>query len=116
MRYLRDANHDRFTKGLASGIDAAYQGEQLTDEERRAVHDQFLVAVAGVAERGVKAGDTLVYRVEGPRVSLRMVDGTGVQLANATYQGAMYARAVRGMYLCCASNFREKLVRSAFVE
>jgi hypothetical protein len=116
MRYLRDAGYDRFTKGIASGVDAAYQGEQLTDDERRSVHDQFLIAVAGLEERGVKEGDVLVYRVDEDQVSLRVVDAAGLHLADATYRGDMYPRAVRGMYVCCKSDFLEKLVRSAFTE
>jgi len=116
MRYVRDSSFGRFTKGMASGVDAAYDGEQLTDAERRSVHDQFLIGLTPMEERGVKEGDTLVFRVDGDAVSLRVVDAAGLRLAEASYEGNVYARAVRGMYICCKSNFLEKLVRSAFEE
>lgn len=114
MRYVRDASFGRFTKGMASGIDAAHEGDQLSDAERRSVHDQFLVGLTPMEERGVKEGDTLVFRVEGNAVTMRVVDATGQRLAEASYEGDVYPRAVRGMYICCKSDFLEKLVRSAF--
>lgn len=114
MEFLRDASWDRFMSGTRGNLERAAEVGVITENEFERLWTDFEVDFASMDNRGVKKGDTIVYRVEGDRVRTIYYDGDGKALVELDRVGDERVRATRGAYFARKSEFSEKLIKSLF--
>lgn len=115
-RFLRDVGLDRWMEGILENLDRARAagllelGEEELDERMAVLRERY----APLAERGLRDGDAVWYRVRGDTLEVAVEARDGTLLLTDRPVGSSHRRSVLGGYLAPGSGFREGLIRSLF--
>ena len=112
IEFVRDVGMDRFIDGVRSDLRKVAEAGLIDQPTLRRISDSLPRWYAFLAERGVRAGDALLYRVRGDTLHSGYRDPSGEWLLRQTDVGPERRRAVLGSYLVDGSSFREGLLDS----
>ncbi len=112
MTFVRDAGLDRVLTGNRRNLEAARDAGFLTAEEFDAVWASMQEGFSVVGDRGVRKGDSLLYRADADLVSMEVRGAGGETVHRFDRTGGVWGRAVRGAFLSSRSRFSEGLFRS----
>lgn len=110
--FLRNVDLDQFLDGLQQSLDGAHRAGILSDTELETVLQSVNTEYSVLAERGIRDGDTMWYRIRGDSLHVAVQAPDGHVLLESRPVGPERRRAVLGGYLAPGSDFREKLVES----
>lgn len=113
-RFLRAVSLGQYLDGIRGNLADARVAGYLTPEEETAIGAGIGEEYEPLRDRGIRAGDTVWYRVRGDRLDVVLEAANGDQPLEITVEGPEHRRAVLGGYLAPGSDFREPLVRSLF--
>jgi hypothetical protein len=113
-RFLRDLSLDQFLEGIRENLADAQAAGLLSDEERRTILADVEVSYEPLRAPGIRAEDTLWYRIRGDTVHIVYQNIEGEHVVDEYVEGPQHRRAVLGGYLAPGSDFRSPLARSLF--
>lgn len=111
-RFLREISLDQFLDGIRENLADAQAADLLSDAERREIIGGVEISYEPLRATGLRAGDTLWYRIRGNALHIVFQDVDGHRVVDQRVEGPQHRRAVLGGYLSPGSDFREPLVRS----
>jgi hypothetical protein len=112
LKFLRSFDYDQLVAGTQDSMRCAEKSGYIGDADARRVIDGFPRWFAFLERRGVRAGDALLYRVDGDtlRTVYRAADGR--VLLDQVDSGPGPRRSLLAAYLAPCSDFRGPLLRS----
>lgn len=113
-RFLRDVSLDQFMDGLRDNLENAREQGLLTADEEATIARETREQYAVLADRGIRKGETMWYRIRGDSLHVAFETLEGEILIEDHPVGPERRMAVLGGYLAPGSDFRDKLVRSLF--
>lgn len=113
-RFLRDVGLDQFLDGLRDNLRNARKQGLLTLEEEETIIRESTEQYAPLADRGIREGETMWYRIRGDSLHVAFQTRDGSVPVEERPVGPERRLAVMAGYLAPGSDFREKLVRSLF--
>ncbi|MEZ4650923.1 MAG: hypothetical protein R3E97_19495 [Candidatus Eisenbacteria bacterium] len=116
MEYLRDADYDRFQKGLRISMEQAAASGAITEEEGRELTARLTEESEPLMESGVTKGSVLAHYISGDTVRTVYLEPDGTIRLDVSRDDAILGRALRASWFGEKSRFREKLIRSLFVD
>ncbi|MBD3160691.1 MAG: hypothetical protein GF346_00985, partial [Candidatus Eisenbacteria bacterium] len=72
MLYLRDADFDKFSKGILRQLEAARDSDRIDQAELDRMWADLEIQIEPLRDPGISEGTTLAYRVDGDRVRMRL--------------------------------------------
>lgn len=115
-RFLRDIDLEQFLEGVDDNLRNARTAGMLSEREAERIAAGLAEEYAPLRDRGIRAGDTIWYRVSGDRVQSVLEQGDGQRPVALSLAGSEHRRAVLASYLAPDSDFRLGLVRSLFAD
>lgn len=112
--FLRSVDLDRFIESTRTNLRRAREAGIISPDAYRRISNGLPRWYDFLEERGIRAGDEILYRIRGDtlRSVYRTAEG-GVPL-DVTHTGRERRLSVVGSYLAPASDFRKDLLRSIF--
>jgi hypothetical protein len=112
LEFKRDVSLNRWVEAVRDSLAKAWRSGLIDEESFRHVSGNLPLWFRGIAQRGFKAGDQILYRgyPDGLRTVLASADGH--VLLDQTDRGAASREALLGGYFAPGTDFREPLVRS----
>lgn len=114
IRFERDVSQDQFFDGVKDNLSKAVAADIIVESTYDMISGNLPVWYDFLAERGIKDGDEIVYRILGDTLRTQYIVYDGEVVRDQTDSGAERRLAVLGSYYAPGSNFREKLIRSLF--
>lgn len=114
MTYLRDADYDRFSKGLRTSMKQAAESGAITESESESLSQVLLAASSALEESGVSVGGVLAHYIDGDDVHTVYMEPDGTVRVDDKRTNATLGRALRASWFGEKSRFREKLLKSLF--
>jgi len=114
LSFQRNVSFDRFVDGILDGVHAARDAGLLDPAFAQSLSDSLPLWYSPLRERGVKDGDTMVYRIRGDSLHtvFRTIDGQN--LVDQIDVGPQPRLSVLGGFLAPGSDFRNGLLNSIF--
>ncbi|MEX2530487.1 MAG: hypothetical protein WD960_06915 [Gemmatimonadota bacterium] len=113
-RFLRDVGLDQFLDGLRDNLRNAREEGLLTREEEETIARETAEQYAPLADRGIREGETMWYRIRGDSLHVAFQARDGSVPVEQRPVGPERRLSVMAGYLAPGSEFREKLLRSLF--
>jgi hypothetical protein len=112
LEFKRDVSLNRWVAAVRESLDKAWRAEIIDESNMRHVSENLPVWFRGVAERGFRYGDQILYRGYADRLRTVLVSAQGDVLLDQTDPGTAPRLALLGGYFAPGTEFREPLVRS----
>lgn len=110
--FQRDVRLRRFLEGVDENMRKALEAGIVDSAGYRGVAEGLPVWFGHLAERGLKDGDRLLYRISGDTLRTVLLSVAGDTLLDQTDVGPERRRVLLGSWFAPGSEFRDKLVRS----
>ena len=114
LRFERNVSLGQFLDGVRGNTRAARDAGIITPEEYEQVSSSLPVWYEFLAERGIKDGDEMLYRIRGDSLHTRYRTVEGDVPLNQLDVGDFRRRSVLGGYFAPGSEFRKGLIASLF--
>lgn len=114
LEFKRDVSLNRWVDGVRDNLRKAQGWGVIDAATYRSVADQLPTWFSGIADRGFRSGDRILYRVRGGALRTVLVGRDGRVFVDQTDTGSGPRRALLGGYFAPDTGFREPLVRSLF--
>jgi hypothetical protein len=114
IRFLRDVGLDEFLAGVRRNLERATRADMLDEENLSRITRDMPRWFAFLAERGIRSGDRLLYRVRPASLRTVYLDRGGEVLLDQTDTGSLPPRALLAGYFAPGSDFVNGLVASLF--
>ncbi|MFQ5747769.1 MAG: hypothetical protein ACE5HF_11220 [Gemmatimonadota bacterium] len=112
IEFLRDVGLDRFVDGVRKDVRRAREAGIITEEDERMVSEGLPRWYAFLADRRIRKGDRMTYRIRADTLRTRYVGRDGDLLLDQTDVGPERRLAVLGAWFAPRSSFRRGLLRS----
>ncbi len=114
LHFERNVSLDQFLDGVRGNTRAARDAGIITPEQYDDLSGSLRVWYDFLAERGIKDGDDMLYRIRGDSLYTMYRTVEGETPLNQVDVGAFRRRSVLGGYFAPRSEFRAKLIASLF--
>jgi hypothetical protein len=114
MTYCRDADYDRFGKGLRTSMRQAAESGAISEAEQGELTTVLLEDSAPLEATGVSQGGLLAHYIDGDIVRTVYMEPDGTMPVDTSRTNATLGRALRASWFGAKSRFREKLLKSLF--
>jgi len=114
--FQRDVSQDQFFDGVRDNMEKAMDAGIVDRATYVMISNGLPVWYDFLAERGIRDGDQILYRIVGDTLRTQFVGFDGEVLRDQTDVGPERRLSVLGSYFARNSNFREKLIKSLFTE
>jgi hypothetical protein len=112
IQFLRGASLSQFVSEVRASMRRAVDAGMITRPESDAIAANLPHWYAFLEERGVRAGDTQVYRITGDTLRTTYADDAGSVLLDQVDVAPASRRAILGSYFAPRSDFRKPLLLS----
>jgi hypothetical protein len=112
LEFKRDVSLNRWVAAVRESLDKARHAEIIDESTFRHVSDNLPVWFHGIAERGFRYGDQILYRGYPDRLRTVLVTAEGKVLLDQSDAGTAPRLALLGGYFAPGTDFREPLIRS----
>lgn len=114
LEFLRNVRLDQFLDGIRDNLRAARESGIVTPAEYDEISEGLPDWYAFLAERGIRDGDQMFYRIRGDTLQTAYRSADGKVLLDQTDVGAHRRLSVLGGYFAPKSEFRRGLIESLF--
>jgi hypothetical protein len=112
LEFRRDVSLSRWVDAVRDSLEKAWRSGIVEEENFRRVSRNLPVWFRGIAERGFRTGDQILYRGYPDRLRTVLASAEGDVLLDQTDAGSAPREALLGGYFAPGTDFREPLVRS----
>ena len=112
LEFKRDVSLNRWAAAVRTSLEKAWRAGIIDEDNYQHVSRNLPVWFRGVAERGFRNGDQILYRGYPDRLRTVLVSADGEVLLDQTDAGTAPRVALLGGYFAPGTDFREPLVRS----
>lgn len=113
VQFLRNASMADFLTAVHRNLNRAHDAGYISDSTLTTAWDNVRRDFAPLAGRGFKKGDRIVYRVTPSSLQTTLIASNGV-LLDVTSAGEAPRRAMLASYFAPKTDFRTKLIKTAF--
>lgn len=110
LRFLRGFDFDRMKAETRKTVRCAWKAGYIERDDFELVVANFPTLFAFLARRGVRAGDALLYRIEGERLRTVYRTAKGQVLLDVAAEGAGPRRTMLASYFAPCSDFHRPLL------
>jgi hypothetical protein len=110
LLFLRDVGFSRFLDGVRDGVAVARDSGLIDSTFATALFEGFPVWYAPLADRGVREGDAMIYRIRGDTLRTTFLTEGGRVLVDHLDVAPQARLSVMGGFLAPGSDFREPLL------
>lgn len=112
IEFQRDVSLDRFLGGVRDNLREATRAGVIQPVTFHAISDALPRWYAFLADRGIRTGDEMYYRIRGDSLHTVYVGTDGTVLLDQVDVGPERRQSVLGGYFAPGTDFREKLIDS----
>jgi len=112
LEFKRDVALNRWVAAVRESLEKARHAGIIDESTLRHVSDNLPVWFHGIADRGFRYGDRILYRGYPDRLRTVLVTADGKVLLDQTDAGTAPRLALLGGYLAPGTDFREPRIRS----
>jgi hypothetical protein len=112
LEFKRDVALNRWVAAVRESLEKARHAGIIDESTFRHVSDNLPVWFHGIADRGFRYGDQILYRGYPDRLRTVLVTAEGKVLLDQTDAGTAPRLALLGGYFAPGTDFREPLIRS----
>ena len=114
IRFERDVSLEQFLDGVEDNLEKARDAGIISAEDCRMISENMPVWYSFLAERGIRDGDRMYYRIRGDSLHTQYLGVDGDLLLDQVDVGPERRLAVLGSYFVEGSDFRKGLIRGLF--
>ena len=112
LEFKRDVSLDRWVEAVRDSLGKARRAGIIDEATFHHVSDNLPVWFHGIAERGFRDGDRILYRAYSDSLRTVLVTADGHVLLDQTDRGTAPRLALLGGYFAPGTQFREPLIES----
>ncbi len=116
VEFLRGVSLDQFLDGVDDNLKLVRKAGVITEADYEMITAGMPVWYAFLAQRGIRDGDVMRYRIRGDTLRTQFLSAEGELMLDQVDIGPERRRSVLGSYFVRSSDFREGLVKSLLGE